>query len=97
MSKGGVGHKFGGENKFKAQAPQAWYLLPENVECIQVARSHMADEFAKSLGPTLEAYRDKGMPQRAMVEELNRLGVTAPRGGQWSLIQLQRVLKRLAA
>jgi hypothetical protein len=30
-----------------------------------------------------------------MIEELNQLKVPAARGGQWSLMQLQRVLKRL--
>jgi hypothetical protein len=31
-----------------------------------------------------------------MVDQLNGLGVQAARGGAWSLVQLQRVLKRQA-
>ncbi len=30
---------------------------------------------------------------RAMVAELNRLGVKARRGGRWSLLQLQNVIR----
>lgn len=36
----------------------------------------------------------RGLSQRAMVRELNELGIKAPLGGTWSLNQFQRVLKR---
>ncbi len=58
-------------------------------------RKKRAQEFAERLGPTLQALQRQGMSQRAVVVELNKLGVQTPRGGEWSLIQLQRVLRRL--
>jgi len=54
-----------------------------------------AQEFAESLRPVLEGLKAQRYSQRRMVEELNRIGVKARHGGQWSLIQLQNVLKRL--
>jgi DNA invertase Pin-like site-specific DNA recombinase len=59
------------------------------------ARSKKAQEFAARLQDTLAAFNRQGMSQRAMVAELNKLRVGAPRGGMWSLVQLQRVLARL--
>jgi len=59
-------------------------------------RRKQAQEFAERLKPTLRAFQQQGMSQRAVVVELNNLGVPTPRGGQWSLVQLQRVLGRLA-
>lgn len=35
------------------------------------------------------------MSQRQQVAELNTLGIKTAKGADWSLIQLQRVLKRL--
>jgi DNA invertase Pin-like site-specific DNA recombinase len=67
-------------------------LMPDNERRRQEARA-----FAERLRPTLEALRSQGMSQRTIVAELNNLGVQAPRGGAWSLIQLQRVLGRLEA
>ncbi len=66
-------------------------LTPDNDK-----RRKQAQGFAERLGPTLRAFQEQGMSQRAIVAELNKLGVKAPRGGEWSLIQLQRVLGRLA-
>ena len=51
--------------------------------------------FAQHLKPTIERLREvgvSGMSQRDMVLELNRLGITAPRGGKWVLSQLQKYL-----
>jgi DNA invertase Pin-like site-specific DNA recombinase len=50
---------------------------------------------AERLRPTLERLRGQGLSHREMVDELNRLGVPSARGGRWSLMPLQRVLKRL--
>ena len=58
-------------------------------------RQERALNFAESLRPTLEGYITQGMSQRAIVNELNKVGIKSRRGGQWSLIQLQNVLKRL--
>ncbi len=61
------------------------------------ARSKAAKARAQSLKLTLQAFKAQGLTQRQMVEELNRLRVPAARGGEWSLMQLQRVLKRIEA
>jgi len=58
-------------------------------------RKDQAQAFAKKLKPTIEAYREQGMSQRKIVDELNSVGIGAPRGGEWSLIQVQRVINRL--
>ncbi len=59
------------------------------------ARQKKADAFAESLRRTLRGYRQAGLTQRAMVEALNSVAIKAPRGGRWSLVQLQRTLRRL--
>ncbi len=65
-------------------------LQPDNEK-----RGKQAKEFARRLGPTLQAFRQQGLSQRAIVSELNNLQVAAPRGGRWSLVQVQRVINRL--
>jgi DNA invertase Pin-like site-specific DNA recombinase len=64
--------------------------LRPNVE----QRQQEADDFADRLRPTIEGMKLRGLSQRAMVQELNRVGVPAPKGGAWGLSQLQRVLSR---
>ena len=54
-----------------------------------------ARKFADRMRGTLDAMRATGLTQRAMMAELNKMGVTTPRGGKWRLSQLQRVLTRL--
>ena len=51
--------------------------------------------FAEGLRPTLEAYQSAGLTQRRMVQALNDAGVKAPRGQQWHLRTVQRVLARI--
>ena len=58
-------------------------------------RSTQAAAFADKLRPTLESFVAEGMTQRAIADRLNELGVKTARGGEWSLMQLQRVLSRL--
>jgi len=65
-------------------------LKPDNEK-----RRVKAIEFAKNLRPTLESYIKSGMSQRQMIEQLNNTGVKTPRGSEWKLVTLQRVLKRL--
>ena len=65
-------------------------LKPQNEQ-----RSAKAQEFAKGLSKTLKAYHKADMTQRQMVEALNAQGTKTARGGEWSLVQLQRVLARL--
>jgi DNA invertase Pin-like site-specific DNA recombinase len=64
-------------------------LLP-NIE----ARQKVADDFADKLRPLFDSMEARGLSQRAMVAELNSVGVPAPKGGCWRLSQVQRVSKR---
>lgn len=57
-------------------------------------RIQAADSFARKLHPTFAAMQSRGLSQRSMVEELNSIGIPAPRGGKWGLLQVQRVLAR---
>jgi DNA invertase Pin-like site-specific DNA recombinase len=59
-------------------------------------RTRSAQAFAARLAPILDAYRHAGLTQRRMVEALNHDGIPTAAGGTWSLVQLQRVLARLA-
>lgn len=67
--------------------------LKSNIE----ARRKAADDFAYRLAPVINGFRAQGLSQRKMVEQLNQLNIPATRGGQWSLLQLQNVLKRIDA
>ncbi|MGE5523204.1 MAG: recombinase family protein [Rhodospirillaceae bacterium] len=58
-------------------------------------RQQKAAEFANRLRGQIEGFRLRGLSQRQMVGELNALGLCAPRGGGWSLVQLQRTLARI--
>lgn len=58
-------------------------------------RAAQAAQFAIKLRPTIEAYEAQGMTQRAMVEAMNSAGIKSAKGGQWGLVQLQRVMQRL--
>lgn len=57
-----------------------------------VARQQAANAFAAKLRPTLEGMKARELSQREMVEELNSIGAPAPKGGQWRLSQLQRII-----
>lgn len=66
--------------------------LQPNIE----QRQAEADAFANKLRTVLEGFKAKGLSQRAQVKELNALRTPTPKGtGEWSLVQLQRVLARL--
>lgn len=67
-----------------------------NLQPFNGARAADAAAFAEKLRPTLQAYRAQGLTQRAIVDALNQMGSRTARGGTWSLLQLQRVLGRLA-
>lgn len=64
--------------------------LKSNIE----ERRAKASSFAEKLRGLIEGFRLRGLSQRAMLMELNTLGITTPKGGLWSLIQLQRVMQR---
>jgi DNA invertase Pin-like site-specific DNA recombinase len=66
--------------------------LSRNIE----NRKAEADAFAAKMQGVIIGMQGRGLSQRAMVSELNDLGVRAAAGGKWTLLQLQRVMKRLA-
>lgn len=67
-----------------------------NLKADNEKRITQANEFAEILRPTLKGFKAQGMSQRQMVEQLNLTGVKTARGKEWSLMTLQRTLKRLA-
>lgn len=66
--------------------------LRSNIE----QRQQQAATFAAKLHGTLQGMKARGLSQRAMVEELNQIGVPAASGGKWSLVQIQRVIAQTA-
>lgn len=58
-------------------------------------RQEAARTFAKKLELILRGFMGANMSQRSMVNELNELNIPTSKGGKWSLIQLQRVLRVL--
>lgn len=65
--------------------------LRPNIEERQI----VAIAFADKLRPLFDGMKARKMSQRSMVEELNSVGVPAPKGGTWQLAQVQRILARL--
>ena len=68
---------------------------PSTLQPVNGARAAEAAQFAKKLKPTLRAYVKQGMTQREIVAQLNGVGIKTARGGEWGLVQLQRVLSRV--
>lgn len=66
--------------------------LRPNIE----ARKDAANEFAVKLRPLFHGMEARELSQRAMVQELNNVGVPTPRGGIWRLSQVQRVIQRFS-
>jgi DNA invertase Pin-like site-specific DNA recombinase len=64
--------------------------LKRNIE----KRKNAAEAFATKLAGVIQGFKASGLSQRAMIAELNQLGIRTAKGGEWSLIQLQRVLQR---
>lgn len=60
-------------------------------------RRMQADAFAEKLRGVLEGMQTRGLTRRAMVDEMNALGIRTRTGGVWHLTQLQRTLERLGA
>jgi DNA invertase Pin-like site-specific DNA recombinase len=59
-------------------------------------RAAQAAKFAIKLRPTIEAYKAQKLTQREMVGAMNSAGIKTAQGGEWGLVQLQRVMQRLA-
>jgi len=65
--------------------------LKHNIE----ERRRAADAFASRLAGVIRGFKIEKLTQREMVVQLNQLGIKTPRGGEWSLVQLQRVLAKI--
>ena len=72
-----------------------WRNLRPHLKEIKRERTRCANEFAARLKGQLEGYRLRGLSQRAMVAELNAMGIATPREKVWHLRQLQRTLARI--
>jgi DNA invertase Pin-like site-specific DNA recombinase len=59
-------------------------------------RKAEADAFASKLREVIEGMTARGLSQREMIAELNQLEIKTAKGRKWSLIQVQRVIKRLS-
>jgi len=63
-----------------------------SLEAHRVARTRESEAFAARLRGICEGFALRGLSQRQMTLELNQLRIGAPRGGKWSLRQLQRII-----
>ena len=79
----------------KARGVKLGTAGPLNLLKINDRHHTYAKEHATRLQAILQGMQSRGLAQRAMVAELNGLGLKAPRGGMWHLATLQRVLARL--
>ena len=66
---------------------------PTNLKQHTQQRQDAARAFTVRLKPILDGFSLRGLSRRAMVVQLNDLGIKAPRGGSWSLGQVQRVVQ----
>ena len=65
---------------------------PANLKRHTEATRAASAAFNARLMPLLNGFMSQGLTRRAMVVQLNDLGIKAPRGGAWSLGQVQRVV-----
>ncbi len=80
----------------KARGVRLGVRGPENLRPNVEARQAAAGAFAERLNGIVQGFCARGLTHRAMAAELNAVGITAPRGGQWTHGQVQRLLNRLA-
>jgi DNA invertase Pin-like site-specific DNA recombinase len=66
---------------------------PANLKRHTQQRQEAAGAFQQRLRPVLSGFIAQGLTRRAMVTQLNLLQIKAPRGGAWSLGQVQRVVQ----
>jgi DNA invertase Pin-like site-specific DNA recombinase len=58
------------------------------------ARKAKANQFAERLRKTVTLYLAEGMSQRKIAEQMNQLGISTPRGCEWSGAQVGLLLRR---
>ncbi len=66
-----------------------------NLKANREARMAAANAFADRLRGTVTGFKLRALTQRQMVSELNQVGIKTPAGGDWRLVQVQRLLNRL--
>lgn len=80
----------------KARGVKLGTAGPANLKHVKDRHHAYAQEHAERLRATLRGLQKQGLSQRAIADELNKLGVKAPRGGAWYLPTVQRAMARLA-
>jgi len=80
----------------KARGVELGKMGPANLRPNVEKRQAEAVAFVEKLRPLFAGMAARQLSQRTMVTELNQIGVPAPRGGEWRLSQVQRVLDRLS-
>jgi DNA invertase Pin-like site-specific DNA recombinase len=60
------------------------------------ARAAKADERAALVAPIVKELQAAGASLRTIATELNERGIPTPRGGEWSAVQVKRVVDRAA-
>jgi DNA invertase Pin-like site-specific DNA recombinase len=69
----------------------------QNLKANTAQRIAAADAFAIRLSSIIGGLQAAGRSQRAIIAELNANGIKTSQGGEWSLVQLQRVIKRISS
>ena len=67
-----------------------------NLQATLEKRTQSADAFARAQQPVFAEMQASGLTHREMADELNKRGIAAARGGEWTHGQVQRMLNRLA-
>ena len=67
----------------------------KNLQRNLAERKEASYEFARRLAGVINGFKASKLTQRAMLIELNKLNIKAPKGGEWSLSQLQRAITKL--
>lgn len=68
---------------------------PQNLRRHTQGRKNAASTFQTRLKTILDGFTLRGFSHRAMVSQLNLLGIKAPKGGPWSLKQVQRIIGKV--
>lgn len=79
----------------KARGVKLGVTGPANLRRCLDQRKADADAAALKLAAVVTGFQGQGLSQRAIVAELNLIGIPARLGGKWSLPQFQRLLKRI--
>lgn len=66
-----------------------------NLQATLEKRTATANAFAREMQPLFAEFQAQGLTHRAIAAELNRRGIAAARGGEWTHGQVQRMLNRL--